>query len=54
MSGLAHFFHFIMCLLTGFLWLPVWILFILIYASKNRREELKLLKEIARRERNEY
>lgn len=51
MSTFAHFIHICLVLLTGFLWAPVYILCIISSAGKRRREELALLKEIARNSR---
>lgn len=56
MSGPAHFVHFVLTLLTGFIWLPVWIICALCCGSsrkqremKMKKEELELLKIIAKR-----
>jgi hypothetical protein len=53
MSGIAHFIHFVLTVLTGGFWLPLWILFALITNSGNRKraerarnEELELLREL--------
>lgn len=45
MSGLAHFAHFVMTLLTGGLWLVVWILFALMCGSSKRDKMIDLQKE---------
>ena len=42
MSGLAHFAHFVMTVLTGGLWLVVWILFALMCGSSKRNKMQKL------------
>jgi hypothetical protein len=54
MSGSSHFIHFIMTILTGCLWLPIWIIAALCCGSSRRkkemdmkREELALLRKIA-------
>ena len=54
MSGTAHFVHFILTLLTGFIWLPIWIICALCCGSGRKKremrmkeEELKLLRTIA-------
>lgn len=41
-----HFFHLIMCFLTGF-WFVIWLICGLRNASHNRRVELELLRAIA-------
>lgn len=55
MSGLGHFVCFILTLLTGFIFLPIWVLCALCAGSSNRKkaerkkdEELRLLREIAK------
>ena len=45
MSGLAHFAHFVMCILTGFLWVPIWLICALICGSSKRNKMEKLMKE---------
>lgn len=56
MSGFSHFVHLILCLLTGFLWIPVYILSIVGSGNSKRKqdlrmkeEELQLLRKIAGR-----
>ena len=51
MSTFAHFIHLILTILTGALWLPVWLLCAISASGKRRREEIALLKEIARNSR---
>lgn len=53
MGAFGHICHIVMCFLTGFVWLVVYIPCILIFANntnkraeKQRKEELELLKEI--------
>lgn len=53
MSGFAHCIHFVLTLLTGFIWLPIWIIHALCAGSSNRKkserrkdEEISLLKEL--------
>lgn len=54
MSGMAHFVHFILTLLSGLIWLPIWIICAICYGSGQKRremamkrEELELLRRIA-------
>jgi hypothetical protein len=56
MTGTAHFFNCILTLLTGGVWLPVWILLALCCGSgrrdremKMKQEELELLRELVRK-----
>lgn len=56
MNTFSHFIHIILCLLTGFLWIPVYILCIISAGNSKRKrderrkdEELELLREIARK-----
>lgn len=56
MSGFSHFVHLILCLLTGFLWIPVYILCIVGAGNSKRKqdlrmkeEELQLLRELVRK-----
>lgn len=56
MSGLAHFLHFVMTLLTGFIWLPIWIICAICCGSSQKKremdmkkEELELLRELVRK-----
>lgn len=42
MSGLAHFAHFVMSILTGFLWVPIWIVCALCCGSSKRNKMQKL------------
>lgn len=56
MSGFSHFVHLILCLLTGFIWIPVYILCIVGAGNSKRKqdlrmkeEELQLLRKIAGR-----
>lgn len=56
MSGFSHFVHLMLCFLTGFLWIPIYVLCIISSANKRKRiedrrrdEELQLLREIAGR-----
>lgn len=42
-----HFFHLIMCFLTGGFWVVIWLICGLCNASHNRRVELQLLRDIA-------
>lgn len=56
MSGMAHFVHFILTLLSGFIWLPIWIICAICCGSGRKkremdmkREEIELLREIARK-----
>lgn len=51
MSTFAHFIHICLVFLTGLIWLPVYVLCIISASGKRRREELALLKEIARNSR---
>ena len=55
MSGGAHFLHFLMTLLTGFLWLPIWVICAISYGNVRRKEERRMqerqlaaLEELAR------
>lgn len=57
MSGIAHIIHFILTILTGGFWLPIWILCALCSGSSKRNkmqklqeENNKLLSEIARQD----
>lgn len=61
MSGFSHVIHFILTLLTGFLWLPVWIICSLCAGSSNRKkaerkkdEELSLLRELVNNSKGKY
>lgn len=54
MSGIGHFIHFVLTLLTGGFWIPVWIICALCIGSGHKkrerarqREELELLRKIA-------
>ena len=56
MSGMAHFIHFILTMLTGFIWLPIWIICAICCGSgrkkremKMKEEELELLRELVRK-----
>ena len=56
MSGFSHFIHLVLCFLTGFLWIPIYVLCIISASNKRKRledrrrdEELSLLREIAGR-----
>jgi len=56
MSGGAHFVHFILTLLSGFIWLPIWIICAICCGSGQKkremdmkREELALLRELVRK-----
>lgn len=56
MSGFSHFVHIVLCFLTGFLWIPIYVLCIISSGNKRKRiedrrrdEELQLLREIAGR-----
>lgn len=42
MSGGAHFVHFILTLLTGFIWLPIWIICALCIGSGQKKRDRKL------------
>lgn len=42
MSGLAHFAHFIMTVLTGGFWIPIWVLCALMCGSSKRTKMQKL------------
>lgn len=60
MSGLSHFVHIVLCLLTGFLWIPIYILCIICSGNKRRQiedkkrdEELQLLRIIANQTKGE-
>jgi hypothetical protein len=44
MSGLAHVVHFILTILLGGLWLPIWIICALLSGSKHKKN----MKELAR------
>lgn len=55
MSGAAHFCHFILTLLTGAIWLPIWIICAICIGSSRRKQErmiqerqLAALEEMAR------
>lgn len=50
MSGSGHFLHFVMLILTGGMWLPVWVVCALICGSSRKKEELELLRKIAKGE----
>lgn len=54
MSGIGHFIHFVLTLLTGLWWAPVWLICALCIGSgrkkremQMKREELELLRKIA-------
>lgn len=54
MSGFSHFIHLVLCLLTGFFWIPVYVLCIICASNKRKRkedrsreEQIALLKDIA-------
>jgi hypothetical protein len=56
MSGVAHFLHFCMTILTGGWWLPVWVICALCIGSSHKsremdmkKEELKLLRQLVRK-----
>lgn len=56
MSGTSHFIHFILTLLTGAIWLPIWIICAICCGSGRKkreeamkREELELLRELVRK-----
>lgn len=56
MSGGAHFVHFILTLLSGFIWLPLWIICAICCGSGRKKremdmkkEELELLRELVRK-----
>ena len=56
MSGMAHFTHFILTLLTGLIWLPIWIICAICIGSGRKKremdmkkEELELLRELVRK-----
>jgi hypothetical protein len=53
MSGLAHFIHFVLTMLTGALWLPIWIICALCCGSSRRKrddkrkdEQIELLRQL--------
>lgn len=45
MSGLAHFVHFVLTLLTGFVWLPIWIICAICCGSGQKKREMAMKKE---------
>lgn len=56
MSGFSHFVHLVLCLLTGFLWIPIYVLCIISAGNsrkrkqdRDRQEELELLRELVRK-----
>lgn len=55
MSGGMHLIHFIMTLITGLLWLPIWVICAITYGNVRRKEERRMqerqlaaLEELAR------
>lgn len=60
MSGFSHFIHLVLCFLTGFLWIPIYVLCIISSGNKRKRledrrrdEELRLLRIIANQTKGE-
>lgn len=45
MSGLAHLIHFILTLLTGAIWLPIWIICAICCGSGRKKREMDMKKE---------
>ena len=45
MSGIAHFVHFVLTLLTGFVWLPIWIICAICIGSGRKKREMDMNKE---------
>lgn len=45
MSGMGHLLHFVMLVLTGGFWLPVWVVCALVCGSSRKKEERAMKKE---------
>ena len=45
MSGIAHFLHFVMVLLTGGFWIPIWVVCALCSGSGRKKREMDMKKE---------
>jgi len=45
MSGMAHFVHFILTMLTGFIWLPIWIICAICIGSGRKKREMRMKEE---------
>ncbi len=44
MSGGAHFIHFILTMLTGLLWLPIWIICGLCCGSSQKKRDREMMR----------
>ena len=58
MSGFSHLIHLILCLFTGFLWIPIYVLCIISAGNSRKRmedrkrdEQIELLKQLVREKR---
>lgn len=45
MSGFSHFVHLVLCFLTGFLWIPIYILCIVGAGNSKRKQDLRMREE---------
>lgn len=43
MSGFSHFVHLILCILTGFLWIPVYVLCIICSGNTRKKKDRELM-----------
>ena len=48
MSGFSHFVHLILCLLTGFLWIPVYVLCIICSGNSRKKKDRELMERQTR------